>query len=216
MDTRLVALERMREVGVWIQVEPDQEYMGRTSTEELVRRIDGSGKVAHIGGGSGHSGAQGRRAGFNKVISGYPEIEVVGGGVRWCDWEKEKARSTFEALLNQTQEPIAGAFFHSDDMALAAVEALKGSRHEGMVVTAVDGQKEGLMAILDGRLAATTVNPVCLIHMTALVIGQFIVRNQESIEDLPPRVVTPGPLVTREIGNVDAMLYLADPSNCLV
>ena len=85
-----------------------------------------------------------------------------------------------------------------------------------MVVTAVDGQKEGLQAILDGRLSATTVNPVCLIHMTALVIGQYIVRNGEKMEDLPLRVVTPGPLVSKETGNVEAMLYMADPSHCLV
>ena len=216
MDTHLVAPERMREVGVWIQVEPDQEYMGRTSTQYLVDRIGGEGKVVHIGGASGHSGARGRRKGFNDVIAAHPDIKVVGGGVRWCDWEKEKARSTFEALLNQTRSPIAGAFFHSDDMALAAIEALKGTRHDGMVVTAVDGQKEGLLAIKDGRLAATTVNPVCLIHMTSLIIGQFIVRNSESQADLPERIVTPGPLVSREAGNIEAQLYLADPAHCLV
>lgn len=216
MDTHLVALERMREVGVWSQIEPDQEYMGRTSTQYLVDRINGKGKVVHIGGASGHSGARGRQKGFNEIVSAYPDIEVVGGGVRWCDWEKEKARSTFEALLNQTQSPISGAFFHSDDMALAAIEALNGTRHEGMVVTAVDGQKEGLLAVRDGRLAATTVNPVCLIHMTSLVIGQFIVRNNEKQTDLPERIVTPGPLVSREAGNIEAQLYLANPTHCLV
>ncbi len=216
MDTHLVAPERMREVGVWVQVEPDQQFMGRSSTQYLMEKIGGKGKVVHIGGHSGHSGAKGREAGFNEVAAKYPGVEAVGGGVRWCDWEKEKARSTFEALLNQTQEKIAGAFFHSDDMALAAIEALKGSRHEGMVVTAVDGQKEGLTAIRDGRLAATTVNPVCLIHMTSLVIGQFIVRNKEKVEDLPQRIVTPGPLVSKETGNLEAQLYLADPKHCLV
>ena len=216
MDTHLVAMERMREVGVWMQIEPDQQYMGRTSTQYLMEKIGGKGKVIHIGGASGHSGAQGRQAGFEEVVKDYPDVEVVGGGVRWCDWEKEKARSTFTALLNQTQEKIAGAFFHSDDMAITAVEALKGSRHEGMVVTGVDGQKEGLTAIRDGRMAATTVNPVCLIHMTALVIGQYIVRNGEKMEDLPLRVVTPGPLVSRETGNIEALLYMADPSHCLV
>ncbi|MBI1785684.1 sugar ABC transporter substrate-binding protein [Candidatus Sumerlaeota bacterium] len=216
MDTNLVAPERMREVGVWVQVEPDQQFMGRSSTQYLMEKIGGKGKVIHIGGHSGHSGAQGRAAGFVEVAAKYPGIEVVGGGVRWCDWEKEKARSTFEALLNQTQEKIAGAFFHSDDMALAAIEALKGTKHEGMIVTAVDGQREGLTAIKDGRLAATTVNPVCLIHQWAMAIGQFIVRNGEKVEGLPQRIVTPGPLVSRESGNIDAQFYLADPKHCLV
>jgi ribose transport system substrate-binding protein len=143
-------------------------------------------------------------------------VEVLGGGVRWCDWDKAKARTTFDALISQEDTPIAGAFFHSDDMALACMPALQGTIHEKMVVTAVDGQLQGLAAVQDGSLAATTVNPVCLIHMTALVIGQFIVRNQEAIDELPLEIVTPGPLVSLESGNLAAQLYLADPRHCLV
>jgi ribose transport system substrate-binding protein len=216
MDTLLVEMDRMREVGVWVEVTPDQEFMGRTSTQALMDKIGGQGRVIHIGGLSAHSGAQGRKRGFEAVVSKYPEVEVVGGGVRWCDWKKEKARDTFEALLNESDEPIAGAFFHSDDMALACVSALTGTPHADMSITAVDGQKEGLTAIRDGRLYATTVNPVCLIHMTALIVGQFVVRNQEAVDAVPLEIVTPGPLVTQETGNLDAMFYLADPAHCLV
>jgi len=216
MDTLLVAPDQMREVGVWVEVTPNQVFMGESSTRYLCDKIGGQGKVIHIGGLSAHSGAQGRKQGFETIVAQYPGIEVIGGGVRWCDWEKQKARDTFESLLDQQKEPIAGAFFHSDDMALACVEALKGTIHEKMVVTAVDGQKEGLAAIQDGSLAATTVNPVCLIHMTSLVLGQFIVRNGEKMEDLPLEIVTPGPLVSPDTGNLAAMLYLADPKHCLV
>lgn len=216
MDTRLVEADRMRDVGVWVEVMPDQVFMGRSSTQYLMDKIGGRGKVIHIGGLSAHSGAQGRREGFEEVIADYPEVEVVGGGVRWCDWDKAKARSAFDALIKQEDEPIAGAFFHSDDMALACLPALEGTVHENMVVTAVDGQIEGLTAIKENRLAATTVNPVCLIHMTSLVIGQFIVRNSESIDEVPLEIITPGPLVAPETGNLEAQLYLAEPRHCLV
>lgn len=216
MDTLLVAPDKMRETGVWLEVAPDQEFMGATSTRYLMEKIGGKGKVIHIGGLSAHSGAIGRRDGFEKVRSQFPDIEVIGGGVRWCDWKKQKARDTFETLLDQSKEPIAGAFFHSDDMALACVPAIRGTIHEKMVITAVDGQKEGLLAIADGSLAATTVNPVCLIHMTSLVLGQFIARNKEQADQVPLEIVTPGPLVSRESGNLEAMLYLADPAHCMV
>lgn len=216
MDTLLVAPERMREVGVWVEVTPDQVFMGETSTRYLMEKIGGRGRVIHIGGLSAHSGARGRKQGFDNIVAQYPDVEVIGGDVRWCDWKKEKARNTFEALLEQSSEPIAGAFFHSDDMALAAIPALNGTSHEKMVITAVDGQKEGLGAIADGRLAATTVNPVCLIHMTSLVLGQFIARGGEKVDDLPLEIITPGPLVSRETGNLAAMQYLADPRHCLV
>jgi ribose transport system substrate-binding protein len=216
MDTLLVEMDKARETGVWVEVTPHQVFMGESSTRYLFEQIGGKGKVIHIGGLSAHSGAQGRAKGFENVRASFPEIEVVGGGVRWCDWKKEKARDTFESLLSDQSEPIAGAFFHSDDMALACVPALAGTIHEKMVITAVDGQKEGLDAVRSGALAATTVNPVCLIHMTSLVVGQFIVRNQEPIDAVPLEIVTPGPLVSRESGNLEAMLYLADPKHCLV
>lgn len=216
MDTLLTPLPKMREIGVWMQVQPDHVFMAETSTRELMRRIDGKGKIIHIGGLSAHSGARDRNAGCENVLREFPEVQVIGGGVIWCDWKKQKARDTFESLLEQETTPIAGAFFHSDDMALACIPALANSIHRDMVITAVDGQKEGLTAVRDGSLAATTVNPVCRIHRTALTLGQFIVRNQESMEEVPKLIITPGPLVTLDTGNLEAMFYLSDPRRGMV
>ncbi|MSR59455.1 MAG: ABC transporter substrate-binding protein [Planctomycetaceae bacterium] len=217
MDTLLVAPEAMRETGVWVEVTPDQVFMGESSTRYLMEKIGGKGKVIHIGGLSAHSGAQGRAKGFENVLKEYPGVEVVGGGVRWGDWKKEIARNKFESLLAQEKQPVAGAFFHSDDMALACIPAVENTIHKDMVITAVDGQKDGLDAVRNGKLAATTVNPVCLIHSTALIVGQFIVRNGEKIDDIPLEIVTPGPLVSLERKNaLDAMYYLANPLHCMV
>jgi ribose transport system substrate-binding protein len=216
IDTLLVEKDRLRDVGVWVQVSADHVEMAQSSTRYLIEKIGGKGKVIHIGGASAHSGARDRERGFNKVVQQYPGIEVAGGGVRWCDWRPEKARDTFEALLSQTSEPIAGAFFHNDDMALACHPALANSIHKNMVITAVDGQKEGLSGVRDGRLAATAVNPTCMLHMLGLVIGQFLVRNQEKVDEVPLEIPCACPLVSREAGNLEAMFYLSDPKHCLV
>ena len=53
-------------------------------------------------------------------------------------------------------------------------------------------------------------------HMTALVVGQFIVRNKETVNDLPLEIPLPTPLVSKETGNIDAMLYMSGPKHCLV
>ncbi|MEK6257707.1 MAG: sugar ABC transporter substrate-binding protein [Planctomycetota bacterium] len=217
MDTLLVEMDKMRDTGVWTEVTPDHVNMAEMCVGHLMEKLGGKGKVIHIGGLDGHSGAQGRRQGFENIVKQHPEIEVVGGGVRWCDWKKEKARNTFESLLQQETTPIAGAFFHSDDMALASVPALKGTIHEKMLVVAVDGQKEGLDAVKNGVLAATSVNPVCRIHRTALFLGQFFARNKESVGQAPLEIITPGPLVTADNPRVlEAMYYLADPAHCIV
>ena len=217
MDTLLVEKDKLRETGVWVQVSADHFQMAVSSTQYLMDRIGGKGNVIHIGGDSGHTGAQARDEGFRKVKAKYPNVKVLGEGVRWCDWKTEKARDTFESLLQQSaDQPIAGAFFHNDDMALACVPAIEGTKHAKMVVTGVDGQEDGLNGVRDGRLAATTINPSSMVHMTALVVGQFIVRNQEKVADLPLEIPLPTPLVSKETGNIDAMLYMSGPKHCLV
>lgn len=216
MDTLLVERDRLRDVGVWTEIAPDHVYMAEISTQYLIDKINGQGKVLHIGGESAHSGAQDREKGFINVVSEYPNVEVVGDGVHWCNWDPNLARETFEALLKQSEEPIAGAFFHNDDMALSCVPSLVGTRHESMVITAVDGQEPGLCGVRDGKLAATAVNPSCMIHGWSLMIGQFIVRNREEVDDLPRKIICPSPLVARETGNLDAMFYLNDPKHCLL
>ncbi len=216
MDVELVPREQMRSVGVWCHVGPDQEAMGRSSARYLMEAIGGRGKVVHIGGLAAHSGAQGRRRGFEQVLQQYPEVEVVGGGVRWCDWDKQKALNAFQAIIAQHDEPLAGAFFHNDDMALACTAAVKGTVHEKMVFVGVDGQRHGLQGVQQGRLAATTVNPVCLIHFWALAIGRYIVTRRESPEQVPQVVTVPSPLVTQDNGMLEAMFYLADPAHCLM
>jgi len=216
MDTLLVERDLQRKTGVWTHVSADQVEMGVAATRYMMERIGGKGKVIHIGGSNAHSGARGRNAGFKQVVAQYPDIEVVGEGVRWCDWKPEKARDNFVAMLQQSAEPIAGAFFHNDNMALASVPALKGTVHEKMVVASVDGQEIGLAAVEDGRIGATAINPASMVHMMSLVIGRFIVLNEEKIDDVPLEIPLPTPLVSKEAGNLARIRYLADPKHALV
>jgi ABC-type sugar transport system substrate-binding protein len=218
MDTLIVDRPRLREAGVWLEIAPNHCELAEKSTQYLVDKIGGKGSVIHIGGESAHSGAQDRKRGFDNVLKKYPEVKVVGGGVRWCDWKVEKARDTFETLLEQPDaENVAGAFVHNDDMALACSRALEGKpKHKGMVITAVDGQKTGLDGVKEGRIAATAVNPASMVHMYPVVVGQFIVRNREKMEDLPLQILLPSTLVSKESGNLDAMYYLSDPRHGLV
>ncbi len=216
MDTLIVEPDRLREVGVWTFIAPDHVKMAEQSTRYMIEKIGGRGPVIHIGGESAHSGAQDRKRGFENVVAEYPDVHVVGGGVRWCDWKTELARDTFDALLQQSDEPIAGAFFHNDDMALASVPALPGTKHADMVVTAVDGQIDGLSGVRDDKLGATSVNPAGMIHGWAVIVGQFIARNREKIDDLPPKISLPCPLVSKEAGNLEAMFYLTDKRHCLL
>ena len=216
MDTLIAKRDVLRQSGVWSLVAGNHTTMAEQSVGYLMDKIGGKGKVIHIGGAASHSGAQEREAGFNGIVAKHPRVQVLGGGVRWCDWKTEVARNSFELLLQASDEPIAGAFIHNDDMALACVPALKGTPHEKMIITSVDGQPDGLAGVKEGRLAATSVNPTSMIHMMSLVIGQFIVRNGEKIGDVPLQIDLPCPLVSKDAGNLEAMFYMSDRKHCLV
>lgn len=223
IDQLVTEEPKLRETGVWCHLSADQEFMGESSARYMMEQIGGRGRVIHLGGLSAHSGAQGRMRGFAKALADYPEVEVISGprdaegGVRWCDWDNNTARNQFEVLLDQySDQPVAGAFFHNDDMALASWPALEQRTiHQGMKITGVDGQKKGLSGVQTGQLAGTTVNPVCRLHFLALVIGAYLVRHEESIDDVPLVVTVPTTRVSLQDGNVDSMLFLADPKHCL-
>ena len=67
MDAHLVERARLRDAGVWVKVAPDHVYMAAISAQYLMDRINGQGKVIHVGGRSTHSGAKDRERGFNNV-----------------------------------------------------------------------------------------------------------------------------------------------------
>lgn len=217
MDTLIVEKSRLREIGVWFYIAGDHFAMAESATRYLMKKIGGRGKVIHIGGKSTHSGARERKRGFEKVVAQYrPDVEVVDGKVHWCNWKTEEARTAFQTLLTKTDEPIAGAFFHNDDMALACTPALPKTPHENMVLTSVDGQAAGLKGVRSGELAATVVNPTCMLHGYSLILGRFIAKNKEKIEDVPLEIKLPCPLVSKEAGNLETMFYLSDEKHCLV
>ena len=68
-------------------------------------------------GALGHSGAQGRAKGFHQVIDGNPNIKLL--DEQPADWDVTKVARIWDSLLTQHPD-IKGAFFHNDDMALAA------------------------------------------------------------------------------------------------
>ena len=124
MDT-MVAPEGQVDLTTFIA--PDNVMMGAVSTEALMKAIGGKGNVVMTQGALGHSGAQGRAKGFAQVVANYPDVKVI--NEEPADWDVTKVARIWDSVLTQNPE-IAGAFFHNDDMALAAFRSLAsaGSR----------------------------------------------------------------------------------------
>jgi ribose transport system substrate-binding protein len=180
--------------------------MGASVTQALVGALNGKGKVIMTQGALGHTGAQGRAKGFNAVVKQYPNIEVL--DTQPADWDVSKTARLWETYLTKYPQ-IDAAFFHNDDMALAASNIMKAHNRTNILIGGVDAMPPAIQAVSEGRMFATVRNPSCRIHGGAIVAGvAALAKGEKSGKDIPKSVVTDGPVVTR--ANAAGMQWMED------
>lgn len=201
MDTLIAPLDT---INVHTFLAPDNEFMGASMTQALVTAMGGKGTMVMTQGALGHTGAQGRAAGFESVVKQYPDIEVL--DTQPADWDVSKVARIWDTLL--TKYPVInGAFFHNDDMALAAAEVMKRRNRTETLIGGVDAMPPAIEAVLEGRMLGTVRNPSCRIHGGAIVAGVAAVNGGEKTgEGIPKHIITDGPVVTK--ANGEGMLWM--------
>jgi ribose transport system substrate-binding protein len=201
MDTLIAPLES---IDVHTFLAPDNEFMGSSMTQAIVTAMGGKGTIVMTQGALGHTGAQGRAKGFESVVAQYPDVEVL--DTQPADWDVSKVARIWETLL--TKYPVInGAFFHNDDMALAASEVMKRHNRTETLIGGVDAMPPAIEAVLEGRMLGTVRNPSCRIHGGAIVAGVAAVNGGEKTgEGIPKNIVTDGPVVTK--ANGEGMLWM--------
>ena len=194
MDTLIAPLDQL---NVHSYLAPDNEFMGAAVTGALMDAIGGKGKVVMTQGALGHTGAQGRAKGFHNVVKNYPNVEVL--DEQPADWDVTKVARIWETLLTKYPQ-IDAAFFHNDDMALAAYNVMKQHNRTGIKIGGVDAMPPALDAVSSGIMHATVRNPSCRIHGGAVIAGVSAVVGGEKQGDggIPKHVVTDGPVVTKD------------------
>jgi ribose transport system substrate-binding protein len=203
MDTLIAPLDQIK---VHSFLAPDNEFMGASVTQALVTQLGGKGKVIMTQGALGHTGAQGRAKGFTSVVKQYPNIEVL--DTQPADWDVSKAARLWETYLTKYPQ-IDAAFFHNDDMALAAYNIMKARNRTNILIGGVDAMPPAISAVSEGRMFATVRNPSCRIHGGAIVAGVAAVAGGEkSGQGIPKSVVTDGPVVTK--ANAAGMQWMED------
>jgi ribose transport system substrate-binding protein len=203
MDTLIAPLDQ---IAVHTFLAPDNEFMGAVVTEALVDAIGGTGTVIMTQGALGHTGAQGRARGFESVIARHPNIEVL--STEPADWDPAKAAQLWESYLS-TYSHISAAFFHNDDMALAALEVMKARNRTDIRVGGVDAMPPAIHAVLDGRMHATVRNSSCRIHGGAIVAGVEAALAPKKTPAAPPKhIIIDGPIVTQ--ANAPGLLWMED------
>lgn len=204
MDTLIAPLDQL---NVHSFLAPDNEFMGGAVTQALCNAINGEGTIIMTQGALGHTGAQGRARGFESVVKQFPKIEVLNTDP--ADWDVSKTARLWETHLTKYPK-ISAAFFHNDDMALAAYNVMKARNRTDILIGGVDAMPPAIQAVADGRMFATVRNPSCRIHGGAVIAGVAAVTAGEKTGPggIPKSVVTDGPVVTK--ANAAGMQWMQD------
>lgn len=157
---------------------------GQRAGDWLIKTMNGNAKIIELQGTTGSSPANDRKKGFADAIVKAPGMVIVAS--QSGDFARDKGRQVMETLL-QAHPDANAVYAHNDEMALGAIAALEAAgRHPGKDITlvSIDGEKDGIQAIIDDKLGATVecnprFGPIAFATAVAYANG----------ETIPPRIV---------------------------
>ena len=126
---------------------------GTTAGEAMVKATGGKAMILEIEGSTGSSPANDRKKGFDEVIAKNPGMKIIAS--QSGDFARDKGRQVAEALLQAHPEATA-IYAHNDEMAIGAIAAIEAAGKvpgKDIIIGSIDGEKDGLQAIIDGKMA---------------------------------------------------------------
>ncbi|MDQ3542071.1 MAG: ABC transporter substrate-binding protein [Chloroflexota bacterium] len=163
--------------------EPGEDYVcfigsnfvqeGARAAEWLATTMGGTATIIELEGTTGSSPAIDRQKGFRDFLAGtyaseenlgtpapapeggFPDMQIVAS--QTGDFARDEGRQVFETLYQANPEANA-VYAHNDEMALGAIAALEAAGKipgTDVIIVSVDGSRDALQAIVDGKLGAT-------------------------------------------------------------
>ena len=208
IDTLIAPLDEMQRMGVLALMSCDNITLAESVVTALVDKMGGKGKIVHIGGKLGHTGAQARGQGFHNVIDKYVasnDIQIV--DEESADWSPEKTTAIWQRLLKRYPD-ITGAFHDNDDMALAAQKVIADAgKSEQIYIGGIDAMQSSIQAVVDGKLAATARNSSTRVHGWSVVVGAYAatVGLDKAKSDVPFFLLIDGPVISAGVAANDKL-----------
>jgi ABC-type sugar transport system substrate-binding protein len=164
---------------------------GQRVAEWLAKNAGDKSLIIEIEGTVGSSPANDRKKGFDDYIKKFPKFKIVAS--QSGDFSRDKGRQVAETLIQS--HPEANIIYcHADEMALGAIAALEAAgRKPGkdVLVVSIDGERDGVQAIIDGKMGATCecspmFGPKAFATMAAYAAGEKIpafIKNTDRFYD---------------------------------
>lgn len=127
---------------------------GKRIAEWLIKNANGKSKIIELEGTTGSSPANDRKKGFDETIKTAGGFEIVAS--QSGDFARDKGRQVAEALL-QAHPDADIVYAHNDEMAIGAIAAIEAAGKvpgKDVLVLSIDGGKEAVQAVIDGKIAA--------------------------------------------------------------
>jgi len=130
----------------------DMVIEGKRSAEEFNKLLPNGGNILELSGTTGSGAAVGRAEGIREALN--PNIKILDS--QTGNFTRAEGKPVMEAFLKKYEGQIDGVFFHNDDMAIGAVEAIKaaGIAPGDLVMISIDGTRGGFQLMIDGWLQA--------------------------------------------------------------
>ncbi|MDQ0320535.1 ribose transport system substrate-binding protein [Pararhizobium capsulatum DSM 1112] len=127
---------------------------GQRVAEWLAKNANGKSKIIELEGTTGSSPANDRKKGFDEAITAAGGFEIVAS--QTGDFARDKGRQVAESLL-QAHPDADIIYAHNDEMAIGAISAIEAAGKvpgKDILVLSIDGGKEAVQAVVDGKIAA--------------------------------------------------------------
>ena len=128
---------------------------GKRAADWLVKATNGKATIIELEGTTGSSPANDRKKGFDEEIKQHPDMKIVAS--QSGDFARDKGRQVAETLL-QAHPDATVVYAHNDEMALGAIAALEAAGKKpgkDVLVVSIDGEKDGVQAIVDGKMGVS-------------------------------------------------------------
>jgi galactofuranose transport system substrate-binding protein len=159
---------------------------GQRVADWTIKKTDGKGKIIELEGTTGSSPANDRKKGFDDAIKAAPGLVLLAS--QSGDFARDKGRQVAETLL-QAHPDTTIVYAHNDEMALgaiAAIEAAGKAPGKDILVVSIDGEKDAVQAIIDGKLGAT-----CECSPRFGPKAFDIMYQYAAGEKIPPKIINP-------------------------
>ncbi|UVC06948.1 ABC transporter substrate-binding protein [Rhizobium sp. TH2] len=127
---------------------------GKRVAEWLAKNANGKSKIIELEGTTGSSPANDRKKGFDEAINAAGGFTILAS--QSGDFARDKGRQVAESLL-QAHPDTDIIYAHNDEMAMGAIAALEAAGKvpgKDVIVLSIDGGKEAVQAVVDGKINA--------------------------------------------------------------